>query len=342
MSLRIGLIGAGSIAAYHIDGVRAAGGEIAAVAAASMESAARAAARFGIPRACLWPEMIAGGGLDAVIVATPDDTHEEIAVAAIGAGLPCLVQKPLAPTAEAAARVADLARARGVLLGTSFMHRHLPETVAFRAMLEGPAEVRGLGRILSIRLRNATPGPDWGDWFYDPGRTGGVVMQLGVHGLDLIEHLFGPIAEVSALSAVRRPSRRLADGRVVAVRSPDHVLALHRLASGVVATHEILFGEQAGTDRFKLEATCEGGQIELRGARGSLAVNDGSGWRIVETGAASAGEVQHRFFLEALARGDRSDGTDAAGVQSVLAAEALTAAARKGRAVAVPRWRPAS
>ncbi len=339
-TLAIGLIGAGSIAAYHIDGVRAAGGLIACMAAGSAESAVRAAARFGIPDAAPdWRALIARDGLDAVIVATPDDTHEEIASAAIDAGLPCLVQKPLAPTSAACARLVDRARARGVFLGTSFMHRHLPETRALRALMTSDG-VRGRGRILSARLRNATPGPDWGDWFYDPARTGGVVMQLGVHGLDLIEHLFGPIAEVRALAAIRNPSRVLADGRRVEVRSPDHVLALHRLDSGIVVSHEILFGEVAGTNRFRLEITCEGGQIELRGAHGGLAVNDGTGWGALEIDMTEAGTVQHRLFLDDVRNGAVRDGTDIAGVQSVLTAEALMRAARDGSAMAPPRWRP--
>ncbi|MGN6767818.1 MAG: hypothetical protein ACTHJY_21955, partial [Rhizobiaceae bacterium] len=39
-------------------------------------------------------------------------------------------------------------------------------------------------------MRNATPGADWNDWFYAAGHVaGGVVMQLGVHGIDLIRHL---------------------------------------------------------------------------------------------------------------------------------------------------------
>ncbi len=336
--LRFGLIGAGSIAGYHVDGLRAAGGEVAAIAAGSRASAEKAAQTFAISRACDWRAMLSDGGIDAVIVATPDDTHEEIAIAAIDAGIPCLVQKPLAHESGAAMRIARHSAERGSFLGTSFMHRHFPEVRALAAMLAGPDSLRDYGRILSIRLRNATPGPDWGGWFYDPARTGGVLLQLGVHGFDLIEHLFGPIEQLGALTAIRMPQRRLADGSVIAVRAPDHALVHHQLRSGVPVSHEILFGEVAGTSRFRLEVTCEKAQIELRGSNGALAINNGSGWRELPTDGEEVGAVQHRQLIAGLAQGFASDGTEQAGVQAVLVAETVAKAVTEGRVVTVPRW----
>ena len=336
--LRFGLIGAGSIAGYHIDGLRAAGAEVAAIAAGSLASAESAAGRFAIGRASDWRRMLDDGGLDAVIVATPDDTHEEIAGAAAEAGLPCLVQKPLAQNSAAAMRIVRRAAERGGFLGTSFMHRHFPEVRALSAMLDGRDAVKDHGRILSLRLRNATPGPDWGGWFYDIERTGGVLLQLGVHGFDLIEHLFGPIDRLGALTAIRTPLRRLADGRTVAVNAPDHALALHQLQNGIPVSHEILFGEVAGTSRFRLEITCERAQIELRGPHGALAINTGTGWRRLPAEGEDAGTAQHRRLIALLARGGTDDGTGVAGVQAILVAEAAAEAARAGRMVAVPRW----
>ncbi len=337
--LRFGLIGAGSIAGYHVDGLRAAGGEVAAIAAGSRASAEKAARTFAISRACDWRAMLSDGSIDAVIVATPDDTHEEIAIAAIDAAIPCLVQKPLAHESGAAMRIACHAAERGSFLGTSFMHRYFPEVRALAAMLAGPDSLRDHGRILSIRLRNATPGPDWGGWFYDPARTGGVLLQLGVHGFDLIEHLFGPIDRLGALTTIRMPRRRLADGSMIEVRAPDHALVHHLLRSGVPVSHEILFGEMAGTSRFRLEVTCEKAQIELRGPHGALAINSGTGWLALPTEGEDAGPAQHRQLIAHLTRRLSTDGTDAAGVQSVLVAEAVATSSRVGAMIDVPRWR---
>ncbi len=134
------------------------------------------------------------------------------------------------------------------------------------------------------------------------------------------------------------PQRRLADGSVIAVRAPDHALVHHQLRSGVPVSHEILFGEVAGTSRFRLEVTCEKAQIELRGSNGALAINNGSGWRELPTDGEEVGAVQHRQLIAGLAQGFASDGTEQAGVQAVLVAETVAKAVTEGRVVTVPRW----
>jgi predicted dehydrogenase len=329
---RIGLIGAGSIAAYHADGLRAAGAVVQAVATRSPDSAVAAARRFGIPAAAQdWRALLARSDLDAVIVATPDDTHEEIGLAAIQSSMPLLMQKPLAPSVAAAERLVTASRAAGVPLWTSYMHRHMPEVRAWR-VLAGSAP---LGDILSVRLRNATPGPDWGDWYFDGARTGGVVMQLGIHGIDLVQHLFGDIADVAATTAVRLPERRFPDGRIVRPTAPDHAFATYRLASGIIVSHEMCFCEPAGTDRFAMTVTGTRGQAEFRGARGPLAIHDGKGWTQPVVPPEDAGVAQHRQWV-AMLRGEMpDDGSAEAGLRGVRVAEAVLEAARSGRRMAL-------
>lgn len=325
---RIGLIGAGSIAAYHVSGLRAAGAQVSAVAAGSPESAVAAASRFGIPAAeADWRALLSRNDLDAVIIATPDDTHEEIGLAAIAAGKPVMIQKPLAANAGSARRLVDAAHAAGIPLWTSYMHRYLPEVRAWKAIAHDPPT----GSLLSIRLRNATPGPDWGAWFFDAARTGGVVMQLGIHGIDLIGHLFGPIVEVTATAALRLPERRLSDGSIVRPSAPDHVFAAYRLASGLIVSHEMCFCEPVGTDRFAMTVTGAKAQAELRGSRGPLAVNTGTGWQLLPVPAEEAGRAHHHHWLAMLEGREPHDGSDIAGLQDVLVAEAVLAAAASGR-----------
>ena len=70
------------------------------------------------------------------------------------------------------------------------MHRYFEEVVAARELIASGKT----GKVLSARMRNATPGPDWGDWFFSRAKVGsGVVLQLGVHGIDLLRHFFGEI-----------------------------------------------------------------------------------------------------------------------------------------------------
>jgi UDP-N-acetyl-2-amino-2-deoxyglucuronate dehydrogenase len=339
--LRIGLIGGGSIAAYHVEGIRVTGDEVHAVAAASEASALRAAACFGVPHPCKsWRALLARDDLDAVIIATPDDTHEEIALAAIAARLPVMIQKPLALTSAVALRIATAGRSAGVPVFTSYMHRHFPETAKWRAMMageDGPSVMSSFGPILSVRIRNATPGPDWGDWFYDGARSGGVVTQIGIHGIDLVEHLIGTIANVSAVAALRLRDRHLADGRQIRPTSDDHAFAIYRLTDGTVVSHEMCYAERAGTDRFAMEVTCERATVTFRGSHGALAVNDGGGWRSLPVGDASAGATQHTLFSRILRGEAPHDASDIAGIQGLIVAEAINASAASGRNVPVRR-----
>src|SRR4051794_32500691 len=95
--LNIALIGAGSISDYHVNGVRAAGGAtISVLVGRDLERTAARARTLGIP--CVqtdYRQVLADPAIDAVIVATPDDTHEQIAVDALDAGKAVLLQKPM-------------------------------------------------------------------------------------------------------------------------------------------------------------------------------------------------------------------------------------------------------
>ena len=325
--VRIGMIGAGFIAGYHLDGLRAAGGALVRVIAGrSRDKAAALAARHGIEAVVTdWRAVLARDDIDAVVITTPDDTHPRIAIAAAAAGKHILLQKPMARTACECRHIIAAADAAGVRLQVSFMHRYFEEVVLARQLLADGA----IGRPYSMRLRNATPGADWGAWFYQKARVGGgVVMQLGVHGIDLLRHLVGEIEAVSANTALMRTERSLADGSVVHPDNEDHALALYRFESGALATHEMSMSELAGCDRFTLEIYGERGTLWLRSGRGLLALYapDHTGtrdWMLPALGAAEPGARQHQAFLE-FVRGEAApDDTAAAGLASVLVAEAI-------------------
>ncbi len=236
--VRVGMIGAGFIASYHLDGLRAAGGaDVRAIAGRTPQKAAALAARYGIAAAVTdWRAILARDDIDAVVITTPDDTHPEIAIAAAQAGKHILLQKPMARTPDDCRRIIAAARAAKVHLQVSFMHRYFEEVVRARELLAQGA----IGRPYSLRMRNATPGPDWGAWFFSKARVGGgVVMQLGVHGIDLLRHLIGDIDALSAQTALLRTERTLADGTLVHPDNEDHALALYRFASGAIASHEM-------------------------------------------------------------------------------------------------------
>jgi predicted dehydrogenase len=331
-TVRIGLIGGGHIAEYHLAGLAAAGGaEVPVLATRTPTRAAVLARRFGIAEVVVdYRAVLERRDIDAVVITTPDDSHEAIAVAAAEAGKALLLQKPMARSSAECRRIIAAARRAGVDLQVSFMHRFFEETIRARELL---AEGR-LGPVLSACMRNATPGPDWGDWFFSRERVpGGVVAQLGVHGIDLLRHLVGDIVAVSALVATLRPERTLADGRRVRVENADHAHAVYRFRTGGLGAHEMSLVEARGCDRFRLELYCAEATLWLRTERGPLALHAPAltgtqGWLVPDLPAPPFGARQHAWWLDIVRGRIPSEPTADDGLASMLVVEAVEHAAR--------------
>lgn len=332
--IAVAVIGAGFITDYHIKGLRAAGGADIAVLVGRRPDATLARAKvLGIGRAETdYRHVLDDGAIDAVVIATPDDTHERIAIDALDAGKHVLLQKPMALDSAQCRNILQADERAGRRLTVSFMHRYFPEVRWLRELLQSGA----LGAVHSARIRNATPGADWNDWFFTPGNvSGGVVMQLGVHGIDLVQHLLGPIENVAADTMTARPERRLADGRTVRTTLEDNVLAAYRLESGVRVSHEMSYTELAGCDRFRLELYAERGTVWLRTERGAAAIHapaltGEAGWTNPALPEEALGEAHHHHWLSIIRGETAPDDTPAAGLHSVQVAETIYAAARSG------------
>jgi predicted dehydrogenase len=327
----VAVLGGGFIAEYHLGGLQATGrADVRVIVGRSPPNVAALASRFGVTDASTDLEAtLARRDVQAVVIATPDDTHESIAIAAAQAGKSILLQKPMAGSIAAARRIVAAAVQHGVDLQVSFMHRFFDEVMAARRWLdEGLA-----GRVLAARIRNATPGPDWGAWFYRQARVpNGVVGQLGVHGIDLVEHLLGRVAAVSAQARTAMPQRRLRDQSLVDVEVVDNANATYRLDGGMLVAHEMSMTEVAGCDRFRLEIYGEHGTIFLRSERGRLACcipqRFGDGWHVPELAEAPPGQRQHEAWLAGVAGdGPRLD-TAREALHGMCVVEALMRSAR--------------
>jgi predicted dehydrogenase len=91
--VRIGIVGTGTMGAgYAVDLAAHPGAEIAGVTSRTGESARRVAEQVGCRLFADAGELVADSGVDAVVVATPDDVHAEIAIAAARAGKAVLIE----------------------------------------------------------------------------------------------------------------------------------------------------------------------------------------------------------------------------------------------------------
>ncbi len=227
--MRWGIAGFGWVAReFMAPAIIEAGGVISAVADPS--STARSHAPRGARVFPTHEAMLADGGIDVVYVATPNHAHHAPVVAAAGARLAVLCEKPIAANLEDAESIAAAVSKAGVVYGTAFDQRYHP---AHRAAADAIAHGE-IGRPLAIRIIYAcwvdpAWSPDGGahdNWRADPAKAGGgAVIDLALHGLDLAQLLIGEPIETLHIALQRRVhDYPVDDGGMLTGRSADGVL----------------------------------------------------------------------------------------------------------------------
>lgn len=200
--LRIAMIGAGAFGRKHIDVVAAVRGFTLAGIADPSPAARELAGRLGVPWQADPEALLAAVRPDGAIVATPNAFHLENGLACLRAGVPVLVEKPVAETPEAGAELAAAADETGVPLLVGHHRRHNQVVQKAREEIRGGA----LGAVIAVHVMCWFYKPDdYFDvlWRRQPG-AGPVFLNL-IHDIDLLRCLCGEIASVQALesSAVR-------------------------------------------------------------------------------------------------------------------------------------------
>jgi scyllo-inositol 2-dehydrogenase (NADP+) len=192
--------------------------------------------------------------LELVVIATPNRSHVELALAAIEAGLGVVVDKPLAPHAAGGREVVDAARARGVLL-TVFQNRRWDgDFLTVQRLIREDA----LGRVYRFESRFERWRPALrGGWreSEDAAEAGGLLYDLGSHLIDQALVLFGPVEAVYAELEARRSSARVDDDTFVALMHTSGVRS-HLWASAVAALlgpRLRVLGERAGYVKYGLD-----------------------------------------------------------------------------------------
>ena len=220
MTIRWGIIGCGDVCEVKSGPAlqKADGSQLVAVMRRDGAKAADYARRHEVPR---WYDdadrLIADPEVDAVYVATPPGSHEELASKVAAAGKPCYVEKPMARNHAECLRMVETFRAAKVPLFVAYYRRRLPRFVQAKQLIDDGR----LGVITGLvyrhtRLFRATQGDEWR---LDPARSGGgLLLDLGSHALDLFDFLLGPLAEVRG-SAARVTRGRVEDVVVMSFRT---------------------------------------------------------------------------------------------------------------------------
>lgn len=213
MTLRIGLLAASRIAvravlepASAVDGI-----EVAAVAARDPIRAGEMAARWGIPSVFeTYAELLASDAIDAVYVGTPAALHRQWTLAAIGAGLHVLCEKPLAANADDASVVAVAAAASDRVVMEAFHWRYHPFVDVFRAGLDRLGPLRRVDAWFEIENGRIPPG----DIRWNLPLGGGSTMDLGCYAIAWVRWVVG--SEPHIVSATVEASPDGVDGWLTA------------------------------------------------------------------------------------------------------------------------------
>ncbi|THV31979.1 Gfo/Idh/MocA family protein [Glycomyces paridis] len=214
-ALRAGLVGLGAMGRNHARVLHALDGvELVAVADPLADAASIPAGVRLVETA----EQLVALGVDYVVVACPTAYHEPVGLLLAEAGVHVLIEKPLAHTAEAAARLAEAFASRGLVAGVGHIERFNPAVASMRQRLEAGE----LGEILQVVTRRQGP---------FPGRIAdvGVVKDLATHDIDLTSWVTGQSYRSVSAETVSRSGRE----------HEDMLAAVGHLDGGAIASHSV-------------------------------------------------------------------------------------------------------
>jgi myo-inositol 2-dehydrogenase/D-chiro-inositol 1-dehydrogenase len=281
-----------------------------------------------------WRRLVDREDIDVIDIASPNDTHAEIAIAAAGAGKMVMCEKPLGRNAAEARSMTEAVESTKVPNMVWYNYRRVPAVTLLKNLLE----TGRFGKIFHYRakfLQDWTISQDLpqggeGLWRLDAGVAGsGVTGDLLAHAIDTAMWLNGPIADVAAMTETFiRERKHNVTGRVEPVRIDDASAFLCRFENGALATfeatryargHKALYtleinGEHASAmwdlhDLHRIQYFDHRDESQLRGWR-SIHITDGDHpymkhWWVPGLQIGYEHTFTHQFadFLEATAKG---------------------------------------
>jgi predicted dehydrogenase len=282
-AVRVGVVGTSWWAdLMHLPGLsRHPHAELRALCGRSRDRAEALAAKYGVPHVFSdYRDLIARGDLEALVIATPDDLHYPIAMAALDAGLHVLCEKPLALTATQAREMYEKAEEEAVRHMVFFTNRWVPVYRYVRHLLDEGY----VGRYyhLDIRYLGGYGRDGHYNWRFDSRRANGILGDLGSHMIDLARWYVGDIDRVSGQLSTfvdrpgpdgqpldpADPAAAANDAALICAQSREGaqvtilVSAVAQVGDRGIDGRVVLHGEEGA---LEVEATFQGTQV--RGAR---------------------------------------------------------------------------
>jgi predicted dehydrogenase len=339
---RLALVGAGLIGREHAALIaNHAGATLAAICEPSPAAAAFAES-IGAPCHADLDAMLDAVKPDGVIVASPNQLHRSVAVACIERAVPCLVEKPLADTVEAAFAIVQASEQSGVPVLVGHQRRHSPDIRAAKRTIEDGS----LGQLVAVNGMTLFDKPDgyFVDWRRQAG--GGVLLINLIHDIDVLRWLVGEIDSVQAFTSSAVRGFEVEDTASLAIRFRNGALGTFVISDAAVSP----WAWEYTSGQALYHPTQPGAALFLAGRKASLSVSDLYLWRHadpdgdwqdplvrehrpVERSLTYVNQLDH--FLDVV-RGAAAPLTSARdGMMTLAATLAVARAGRENRAVAI-------
>lgn len=188
--LKVGVIGAGSISTLHLNSYKNNSRVVlTAICDLNEERAREKAESYNIPNVYInYKDLLEDSDVDAISICTWNNSHAEIAIAALDAGKNVLVEKPLCKTVEEAMQVQRAVNRNNKVLQVGFVRRYAENTRTLQKFISSGE----LGEIYYAKASCLRRLGNPGGWFADIERSGGgPLIDLGVHIIDLCWYLMG-------------------------------------------------------------------------------------------------------------------------------------------------------
>ena len=267
---RIAVLGLGLIGRRHA-GHAAREGQL--VAAADPNPAtAGIAEQQQVPHYASLDNLLDAEIVDGVVIATPNQLHEEHALACIARGIPVLIEKPIAHDVAAAERIAAASEQSGVHVLVGHHRRHNPIIARAKKTIEDGA----LGRLVTAHTTCwLHKPPEYFDTAWRREKGAGPVYINLIHDIDLLLHFCGPVAEVQAMQSNALRCNAVEDTATVLLGFDSGVLATVTVSDTVSApwSWELTAGENPAYPHTHTTSTL------LGGTEASLSVPDLTLWR---------------------------------------------------------------
>jgi predicted dehydrogenase len=275
--IRIGVIGTSGYAKILLTILSACeDAEVAAICGRTRSRADALAGEYQIAQVFTdYEQMIKNGRLDAVIIASPDDLHYPMTMAALKAGLHVLCEKPMASTVDQAQQMLEAAEEASVKHMIMFSWRWMPHyQYLYRLVADGYV---GQGYHYHYRFLGNQARTTEYTWQLDERRANGALGYLGSHMVDMALWINGDISSVSAHMA-SFSKRTAPDGIAISSASESALLAVEFVggAQGMIHASTVAHIAARGSEHY----------VTLHGAAGTLGLE----W--YREGAAAKGVIR--------------------------------------------------